>query len=84
MISKAKWLEVRKPSTGEIIATSANQIVRLKFQRTYKNVVLYSPDPPFPLAVLKGGVWGRDYQNSVKHRQPRYKGWPKKIPNIAQ
>ena len=48
---------VRKP---EIIATSANQIVLLKFRLTYKNVVLYSPDPrpPFPLAVLKG-IWER-------------------------
>jgi len=47
---------VRKP---EIIDTSANQIVPLKFCLTYKNV-LYSPDPrpPFPLAVLKG-VWER-------------------------
>ena len=36
-MSKAKWFEVRKPSTGGIIATSANQIVPLKFG-TYKNV----------------------------------------------
>ena len=83
MMSKAKRLEVRKPSTGEIIATSANQIVRLKFQRTYKNVVLFTR-PPFPLAVLKGGSGDETTKNSVKHRQPRYKGWPKKIPNIAQ
>ena len=31
-MSKAKWFAVRKPSTGEIIATSANQIVPLKFR----------------------------------------------------
>ena len=31
MMSKAKWFEVRNPSTGEIIATSANQIVLPKF-----------------------------------------------------
>ena len=38
---------VRKHSTGEITATSANQIVPL-----YKNVVLYSPDP---LGGVEGG-----------------------------
>ena len=31
MMSKAKWFVVRKPSKDEIIATSANQIVPLKF-----------------------------------------------------
>ena len=45
MMSKAKWFAVRKPSTGEIIGTSANQIVPPKFRWTYKNFVLYSPDP---------------------------------------
>ena len=49
VMSKVKWFAVRKPSTGEIIATSANQIIPLKFRRTYKNVVLYSPDLPFLL-----------------------------------
>ena len=43
-MSKGKWFVVRKPGTGEIIATSANHIVLRKFQRTNKNVVLYSPD----------------------------------------
>ena len=38
---------VRKPSTGEITAISAYQIVPL-----YKNVVLYSPDP---LGGVEGG-----------------------------
>ena len=56
MMSKAKWFAVRKPSTGEIIATSANQIVPPKFRRTYKNVVTR---PPFPLAVLKRGLGTR-------------------------
>ena len=46
---RLKWFVVRKPSPGEIIATSANQIVLPKFCWTYKNVVLYSPDPPFLL-----------------------------------
>ena len=31
MMNKVKWFVVRKPSTGEIIATSANQIVPLEF-----------------------------------------------------
>ena len=31
-MSKAKWFAVRKPSTGEIIAKSANQIVPPKFR----------------------------------------------------
>ena len=31
MMSKAKWFVVRKPGTGEIIATPANQILPLKF-----------------------------------------------------
>ena len=38
---------VRKPSTGEIIAKSVNQIVPLKFRLKVQTVVLYSPDPPF-------------------------------------
>ena len=47
---------VRKPSTGEIIATSANQIALPKFQipqGRYKNVDGHWT--PFPLGVLKGG-----------------------------
>ena len=48
-MSTAKWFAVRNPSTGEIIATSANQDCRAEILRTYKNVVLYSPDPPFLL-----------------------------------
>ena len=31
MMNKVKWFVVRQPSTGEIIATSANQIVPLEF-----------------------------------------------------
>ena len=45
-----KWFVVRKPSTGEIIVTSANQIVNaVEIPQRYKTVVLYSPDPPFLL-----------------------------------
>ena len=47
MMSKAKWFAVSKPSTGGIIATSANQIVPPKFRGptkmlTYVQCVLYS------------------------------------------
>ena len=41
-MSKAKWFVVRKPSTGEIIAISANQICATEIPWRYKNVVLYS------------------------------------------
>ena len=44
--SKAKWFVVRKPSTGEIIAKSANQMVLPKIPGRYKNVVTR---PPFHL-----------------------------------
>jgi len=54
VMSIAKWFAVRKPSTGEIIATSANQMVPPKFRLTYKTVVLYSPDPPFLLQCRRG------------------------------
>ena len=55
-MSKAKWFVVRKSSTGEIIGTSANQIVPPEIPPGgTKNVVLYSPDPPFLLEGLRGG-----------------------------
>ena len=41
----------KEASTGEIIATPANQIVLLKFHGGTK---MLSPDPPFPLGGLKG------------------------------
>ena len=53
-MSKAKWFVTKKPSTGEIIATSANQIAEIP--QRYINVVLYSPDQtPFPLGGVEGG-----------------------------
>ena len=55
-MSKAKWFAVRRPSTSEIIATSANQIVPPKFHGPTK-MLYYIPQTPFPLA---GGSWGRD------------------------
>ena len=41
----------KEAKSSEIIATSANQIVLPKFPGRYKNVVLYSLDPPF---ILEG------------------------------
>ena len=55
MINRAKWFAVRKPSTGKIIAKSdcaAEILLR------YKNVVLYSPDPPFSLWRR---IWVQDH-----------------------
>ena len=45
-------------STGEIIATSANQIVPPKFRRPIK-ILYYIHPTPFHLAVLKGGLGPR-------------------------
>ena len=45
---------IRKPSPGEIIATSTNQIVLPKCGGT-KIYILYSPDPPFLHGRLEGG-----------------------------
>ena len=53
-MSKAKWFAVRKPSTGEMIATSANHIVLPKFRQTYKNV---APDPPHPQVYQSVGEY---------------------------
>ena len=53
MMSKAKWFAVRKPSTGEIIATSANQIVPLKFCGPIK--MYYIHQTPFSSCSVEGG-----------------------------
>ena len=57
-MSKAKWFAVRKPSTGEIIAKSANQIVPPKFRGGTKFCTIFTR-PPFPLGGLKGGLGTR-------------------------
>ena len=49
----------KEASTGEIIAISTNQNVLPEILGRYKNVVLYSPDPPFPLGGLKRGLGTR-------------------------
>ena len=66
MMSKAKWFAVRKPSTGEIIATSANQIVPPKSAGP-TTMLYYITRPPFPLAVLKGGLGTRLVQYMHEH-----------------
>ena len=58
-MSKAKWFAVRKPSTGEIIATSANQIA-----------LHYIHQTPFPLTVLKGGGGGSGDKTSCQVELP--------------
>ena len=65
-MSKAKWFVVRKPSTGEIIATSANQICATEIPWRYKNVVLYSPDP-FSSWNVDGGLGTRLIQEEIKN-----------------
>ena len=56
--ASVKRFVMRKPSTSEIIATPANQIVA-KIPRRYKNVVLQFADTPLPPTTfpLKRGVW---------------------------
>ena len=54
MMSKAEWFAVRKPNTGGIIATSANQIVPLKFRRPTKMYYIHQTSLSF--SVLKGGL----------------------------
>ena len=56
MMSKAKWFAVRKPSTGEIIGTSANQIVPPEISGGPTKILYYIHQTPFPLAVLKGSL----------------------------
>ena len=53
-MSKAKWFAVSKPSTGEMNATSANQIVLPKFCRPTKMLYYYAPDPLSSCSVEGG------------------------------
>ena len=50
-MSKAKWFVLRKPSTDEIIAKSANQIMLPKFYQRYKD----ASDPAFLFGGLRLG-----------------------------
>ena len=65
MMSKAKWFAVRKPSTGEIIATSANQIVPLKFRGPTKMLYYIHQTPPFLFSVEGGS--GDETTFGTKH-----------------
>ena len=63
-MSKAKWFAVRKPSTYRWDNCHISQSnCPAEIPRTYKNFVLYSPDPPFLLQCWRG-VWDRDYTNA--------------------
>ena len=53
MLSKAKWFAVRKPSTLEVIATTANQIVTPKFQGPTK--MYYIHQTPLSSCSIEGG-----------------------------
>ena len=53
-MSKAKWFVVRKPSAGEIIATSANQIVPRKFHGRAK-MLYYIHQIPLSYCSVEGG-----------------------------
>ena len=53
-MSKAKWFAVRKPCTGEIIATSANQIVPPKFRGPTK-ILYYIHQTPLSSCSVEGG-----------------------------
>jgi len=53
-MSKAKWFAARKPSAGEIIATSAIQIVPLKFHGPTK-MLYYIHQTPLSSCSVEGG-----------------------------
>ena len=53
-MTKAKWFVARKPSTGEIIATSANQIVPPKFHGPTK-MLYYIHQTPLSFCSIEGG-----------------------------
>ena len=52
-MSKAKWFAVRKHNTGEIIATSANQIVPSKFRGLQKCSTIFTR--PLSYCSVEGG-----------------------------
>ena len=63
MMSKAKWFVVRRPSTGEMIATSANQVVPPKFIGGTKILYYIHQTPPLSSWRVEGGP-ERDYYSS--------------------
>ena len=73
MMSKAKWFVVRKLSTGEIIAKSANQIVPPKFRGTLTLTLTISycsgeggsGDETRSLPVVVGKVYEHNIGNAL-------------------
>ena len=66
-MSKAKWFAVRNPSTGEIIAKSANQIVPPKFRAGTK-ILYYIHQTPLSSWRVEGGSGDettRDHEHGV-------------------
>ena len=74
MMSEAKWFVVRKPSTGEIIAISANQIVPPEIPPEVQECYTIFTRPSFPPGGLKGGL---DTRLVVALHVPRYKPTPR-------
>ena len=80
MMSNDKWLVVRKPSTGEIITTSANQIVQLKFHGPPK-MLYYIHQTPLSSCSVE---WGSGDETTshpdcldrlTKHYSQLVEGW---------
>ena len=61
-MSKAKCFAVRKPSTGEIITMSPNQIVLPKFCRGTK-MIYYIHQTPLSSWSVEGGLGTRLYMH---------------------
>ena len=73
MMSKAKRFAVRKPSTGEIIATSANQIVLPKFCGPTK-MLYYIHQTPLSSCSVEGGS-GDEIKLTGQVSQPAVLVW---------
>ena len=68
-MSKAKWFAVRKPSTASWNNCHSSQSdCPAEIPRTYKNVVLYSPDPPFLFSVEGGSGDETKYKHNCVER----------------
>ena len=72
-MSKAKWFAVRKPSTGEIIATSPNQIVPPKFRGPTKMLYYIHQTSLFSSSVEGGS--GEETKLTGQVSQPAVLVW---------
>ena len=72
-MSKAKWFAVKKPSTGEIIATSANQIVPPKF-RGPKKMLYYIHQTHLSSCSAEGGSGDETSRNFESLWLPVFSG----------